>query len=114
MQKYKTMTDFGGTGFIPIASSLVTAIPQFFSVLIFFLVFAGGTLGTYFAVSKLFGRKRFFHALTAWSFVSFLTSLGIAGMNNYDGNGITYLSGYWVAFYILMTGISYVLLDKYK
>lgn len=114
MQKYKTMTDFGGTGFIPIASSLVTAIPQFFSILIFFLVWIGGTLGTYFAVSKLYGRKRFFHSWTAWSLVSFFVSLGIAGMNNYGGNGITYISGYWIAFYILMTGVAYFLLDKYK
>ena len=114
MEQYKTMADFGGTGFIPLASSVVTAVPNFFPMMIFVLLWIGGTLGTFFAILKLTSRNRFFHAWTGWSFVCFLSSLLIAGMNNYGGNGITYLSGYWVAFYIFMTLLAWFLLDKYK
>ena len=45
------------------------------------------------------------------SFVTFLLSLLIASMNEAS---FTFLSGYWVAFYILMTLISWFILDRYK
>jgi hypothetical protein len=110
MQKYKTMTDFGGVGIVPVLSSIVTAIPPFFSIVLFFL-WVFGTGGSYFAILKTTGKKRFWHSLTAFSFVTFLMSLLIAGMNTSE---ITFLSGYWVGFYILMTIASFILLDRYK
>lgn len=110
MQKYKTMADFGGVGIVPLLSSIVTAIPPFFSILLF-VIWLFGTGGSYFAILKFTGKKRFWHSLTAFSFVTFLMSLLIAGMNT---STIKYLDGYWIGFYILMTLVSWVLLDRYK
>lgn len=106
-----TMTDFGGTGVIPFFSAIVTAIPPFFSIVLFmFWLFGAGS--SYFIILKTTGKKRFWHSLTAMSFISFLLSLLMAGMNGL--NDITFLSGYWIGFYILMTGGSYILLERYK
>lgn len=110
MQKYKTMADFGGVGFVPLLSAIVTAIPYFFPILLFVL-WVFGTGGSYFAILKTTGKKRFWHSLTAFSFITFLMSLLIAGMNTSE---ITFLNGYWVGFYILMVVASFILLDKYK
>lgn len=110
VEKYKTMADFGGVGVVPVLSAIVTAIPQFFPILLF-IIWLFGTGGSYFAILKTTGRKRFWHSLTSFSFVTFLMSLLVAGMNTTD---ITFLSGYWVGFYILMTGVSFILLDRYK
>jgi hypothetical protein len=110
VQKYKTMLDFGGVGIVPLLSAVVTAIPQFFSIILF-VIWIFGTGGSYFAILKTTGRKRFWHSLTAFSFVTFLMSLLVAGMNTSE---ITFLEGYWIGFYILMTAGSYILLDRYK
>lgn len=110
MNQYKTMADFSGEGLIPILSAIVTAIPPFFSIILF-VIWLGGTTSSYFAILKLTGRKRFFHSLTAMSFICFLSSLLIIGMNN---STIEFLNGYWVGFYILMTIVSYFMLSNYK
>jgi hypothetical protein len=110
MQQYKTMMDFGGVGIVPVLSSIVTAIPPFFSIILF-VIWIFGTGGSYFAILKTTGKKRFWHSLTAFSFVIFLMSLLIAGMNTAE---ITFLNGYWIGFYILMTIASYTLLERYK
>ena len=110
MEKYQTMSDFTGTGVMPILQSIVTAIPPFFSIMLFVLWLAG-TGASYFTILKLTGRKRFFHSLVAMSWTSFLSSLVLAGMND---STTTYLSGYWVGFYILAVVGSYILLEKYK
>jgi hypothetical protein len=110
MQKYLTMEDFGGQGIIQLLSAIVTAIPPFFSILLFVLwVFI--TASSYFTILKTTGKKRFWHSLTAVSFIMFLASLIVAAQNNSD---ITFLDGYWIGFYILMTVMSWVLLDRYK
>jgi len=108
--QYCTMADFGGTGIVALLSAIVTAIPPFFSIMLFML-WIFGTGSSYFAILKTTGKKRFWHSLTSFSFVTFLMSLLIAGMNTAD---VTFLSGYWVGFYILMTIASFVLLDRYK
>lgn len=110
MQKYKTMADFGGVGIIQMMSAVVTAIPPFFSIMLF-AIWIFGTAASYFSILKLTGKKRFWHSLTAMSFSMFLSSLLLAAQNTTD---ITFLSGYWVGFYILMTVMSWVLLDRYK
>jgi len=110
MQKYKTMADFGGVGIIQLLSAVVTAIPPFFSIMLFSL-WIFGTAASYFSILKLTGKKRFWHSLTAFSFSMFLASLILVAQNTAD---ITFLSGYWIGFYILMTMISWVLLDRYK
>lgn len=110
MQKYLEYTDFDGTGLIPIASSVSTAIPQFWPLLLFVFYFAING-ASYFAILKLTGKKRFFHTFVATSFIIFLASLAISAMNTPT---ITFLSGYWVAFYMLMVGISWFLLHHYK
>lgn len=109
MEKLKVMSDFGGVGVVPLLSSIVTAIDLFFPILLFF-VWIFGTASAYFAMLNFTGRKRFFHALVGMSFATFIMALVLAGMNS----TITYLSGYWVAFYLVMTVISFVLLDRYK
>lgn len=110
MEQYLTMLDFGGVGVVPVLSAIVTAIPPFFSVILF-MFWLFGTGGSYFSILVTTGKKRFWHSLTAFSFVTFLFSLLIAGMNTSD---ITFLSGYWIGFYILMTIGSYALLERYK
>jgi FlaA1/EpsC-like NDP-sugar epimerase len=108
--KYCTMNDFGGAGVIPLLSAIVTAIPPFFSIMLF-TIWIFGTGGSYFAILKFTGKKRFWHTLTAFSFVTFLMSLLIVGMNTSE---ITFLDGYWIGFYILMTLVSWIMLDRYK
>jgi len=110
MQKYLTHTDFNGTGLVPIMAANSSAIPLFWPItlFIFWLAINGAS---YFAILKLTGKKRFFHTFTATSFIMFLSSLILAAMNT---TTIIYLSGYWVAFYILMTVGGWFLLHYYK
>jgi len=110
MQKYNTMQDFGGVGIIPLLSSVVTAIPPFFSIVLFAL-WIFGTAASYFTILKTTGKKRFFHSLTAMSFIMFIASLLMVAQNTVD---IEFLNGYWVGFYIVITVISWILLDRYK
>jgi len=110
MQKYLVHTDFEGTGLIPIMSSVSTAIPLFWSLLLF--VFWIALMGaSYFTILKRTGKKRFFHVLVASSFIMFLSSLIIAANNTAT---ITFISGYWVSFYLLMVVAGYLLLHHYK
>ena len=111
MQEYLTASDFSGTGVVPYLSAISTAIPLFWPIDLFVLWF-GINAAAYFAVFKSSGKKRFLHSFTAISFAMFLISLPIAAMNGI--NDIIYLSGYWVAFYLLMTVISWYLLENYK
>jgi hypothetical protein len=110
MEKYKVMTDFGGIGIIPLLKSIVTAVPLFFPLLIFF-IWIFGTASSYYAIYTFSGRRRFWHSLTAMSFACFIISLVVSGMNESD---FTYLGGYWTAFYIVMTAASWYLLEHYK
>ena len=110
MQKYLVMTDFNGSGFVPIMSAVSTAVPSFWSLLLF-VFWIVINAASYFAIAKLTGKKRYFHTFAATSFIIFLTSLVVAAQNS---STITFLEGYWVGFYILMTVIGYVLLEKYK
>ena len=110
MTQLSTMEDFGGVGIIPMFSAIVTVIPLFFPIMLF-LIWIFGTAASYFAMLKTTGKKRFWHSLTAFSFATFIASLLIAGQNS---ETITFLNGYWIGFYITMTIISWVLLDRYK
>jgi len=110
MSQYLTMDDFGGVGAINMFSAVVTAIPVFFPLTLFVL-WVFGTASSYFLILKTTNKKRFWHSLTAMSFIIFLSSLLIASQNTSD---IIFLSGYWVGFYISMTVISWILLDRYK
>lgn len=110
MEKFKTMTDFGGVGFMALFESVVTAVPLFFPVTLF-MIFLFGSGSSYFTILKTTGKKRFWHCLTAMSFVTFLLSLTISAMNTATTE---YLSGYWVGFYILMTIGSWFMLVNYK
>ncbi len=111
MEKYKTIIDFNqSVGIIPIFDSVVTAIPQFFSIILFVLfVFSAGS--SYFIILKTTGRKRFWQSLTGSSFFMFLLSLVIAMQNTAT---ITYLAGYWVGFYIMMVLVSWFMVTNYK
>ena len=111
MQPYLTSTDFNGTGMIPLMSAVSTAIPPFWSIVVFVFWIALNA-SSYFAILKLTGKKRFWHTFMATSFVMFLVSLTLAVMNQI--NDIIYISGYWVAFYILMTVLGWFLLENYK
>jgi len=110
VQLYKTMEDFGEITLRNLLKSNVTAVPEFFPITLFFIwIFFTGA--SYFTILKTTGKKRFWHCLTAMSFVSFLFSLFIAALNEAD---FIFLNGYWVGFYILMTVASLFMLDKYK
>lgn len=110
MQKYLEYTSFNGTGLVPIMSAVSTAIPPFWAILLFaFWIAINGA--SYFAILKLTGKKRFFQTFVASSFIMFLGSIAIASMNTAT---IIFLSGYWVAFYIVMTVIGWFLLHLYK
>lgn len=108
--QFCTMSDFGGTGLIPLFKAVVNAIPEFFSISLF-VIWIFGAGGIYFSILKATGKKRIWHSLTAMAFVCFLGSLTIAAMNEAT---FTFLSGYWVGFYILMTAASYYMLSNYK
>ena len=110
MTQLSTIQDFGGVGIIPMFSAISTVIPLFFPILLF-LIWIFGTAASYFTILKTTGKKRFWHSLTAFSFATFIASLLIAAQNTAT---IPFLKGYWVAFYIVMTVISWVLLDRYK
>lgn len=110
MEKYLIYTDFNGTGLVPILSAVTTAVNSFWALTLFiFWIALNGA--SYFAILKLTGKKRFFHTFVATSFIMFLSSLVIASMNT---STIIFLSGYWVAFYILMSVLGWFLLSKYK
>lgn len=110
MDKFLEYTDFNGTGLVPIMSSVSTTITAFWPLLLFvFWIAVNGA--SYFAILKLTGKKRFFHTFIAVSFVMFLGSIIISSMNTAT---ITFLSGYWVAFYLLMTVGGWFLLHYYK
>lgn len=110
MEKYLEYTDFNGTGLVPIMSAVSTAIPQFWSLLLFvFWITLNGA--SYFAILKLTGKKRFFHTFVATSFGVFLAAVIVSAMNTAT---ITFLNGYWVAFYLLMVVLGWYLLSNYK
>jgi len=110
MQKYLEYTDFNGSGLVPIMSAVSTAVPLFWPMLLFvFWIIINGA--SYFAILKLTGKKRFFHTFVATSFVIFLASVVISAQNT---STLTFLSGYWVAFYIVMTILGAYLLENYK
>lgn len=107
---YKTMLDFPNQS-VPMAitSSVVTAIP-FFSVTIF-LLWLIAPAAAFFAIRKITGKSRYWHSITAMSFVCFLASITIAMMNT---DAITYIEPYWIAFYILATVGCWFMLKIYK
>lgn len=110
MQKYLEYTDFSGTGLVPIMSAVSTAVPLFWPLLLFvFWIAINGA--SYFAILKLTGKKRYFHTFVATSFIMFLASTIVASMNTAT---IIFLSGYWIAFYLLMTVGGWLLLHYYK
>ena len=110
VQVYKTMESFGDVTLLNLFKSVVTAIPDFFPIILFFVwIFFTGA--SYFTILKTTGKKRFLHSLTAMSFITFLLSLLIAAMNEAD---FIFLNGYWVGFYILMTVVSTYMLSQYK
>ena len=111
MNPYATASDFAGTGLIPYLSAISTAIPMFWAATLFVLWITNNA-ASYFAILKLTGRKRFWHTLTSVTFVFFIISLLIASMNGI--NSITFLEGYWVAWYIIWTVIGWLLLENYK
>jgi hypothetical protein len=109
---YQTVTDFAseGTGLMPMIFASAAAVPGMFAIILFAVWFIGSA-ASYFAVLKATGKKRFWHSLTAMSFVCFILSLFFVAMNTAT---ITILSGYWVGFYILMIAVSWYLLATYK
>jgi hypothetical protein len=111
VEKYATINTIGnGTiGIQPVLNSIVLAVPLFFPILLFLLLI-GGTFSIYFSIFKTTGRKRFWESLTAMSFVCFLLSVIIVVMNNPVA---TYLSGYWILFYIVLTIFGWLIMDNY-
>ena len=111
MQEYLTATNFEGTGLIPYLSAISTAVPTFWPATLFVLWIVVNA-ASYFAILKTTGKKRFWHTFTAVTFVFFIISILVASMNGI--NDIIFLSGYWVAWYILWTLIGWILLESYK
>jgi hypothetical protein len=111
MEKLKTIANFTNqTGAMPLVNSVVTAVPGFWSIFLFFLwIFA--TAGSYMLILKTTGKKRFWHVLVAMSFIVFLSSLLIVSMNTAL---VEHLNPYWVGFYIMMVLLSWLGLSNYK
>jgi len=111
IEQLHTMTDYGGVGVVPLLDSIVVATGgYFFSITLFVMLFTL-TGASYFTMLKFTGKKRFWNAITAVSFTTFLSSLIIASMNH---DSIIYLNGYWVGFYTLLTVGSWFMLSNYK
>lgn len=111
MDKYKTIADFTDVPLIiALIYSVVSAVPPFFSVALF-LIWMFGSASSYFAILRFTGKKRLFHSITAFSFACFIFSLLLSSLNSSE---VIVLNGYWVAFYILITGLSYLGLSFYK
>jgi hypothetical protein len=110
MDYYKTVADFPDQSYImAFIYSVASAMPLFFPITLFVIWLLGGG-ASYFAILRSTGRKRFFHVATAFSFACFILSLLFASLNG----AVQVLSGYWVGFYALMTGLSYLGLSFYK
>lgn len=109
---YQTMSNFTNdtVGALPLLYSVSSAVHSFWPVTLF-IIWLIGSASSYYAILKTTGKKRFWHSLTAMSFVSFLLSLLIASMNT---TAVTLLEGYWIGFYIMMTLVSWFLLTTYK
>lgn len=90
--------------------AVALAVPPFFPLAIF-LFWIMGSASSYFIILKTTGKKRFFHTITSMSFVMFLVSLFLASMNT---TTVTIMGGYWVAFYIVATALSWWGLTQYK
>lgn len=113
MDMYKTIADFSNESIImAMIYSVASAVPPFFAVALF-IIWIFGSASSYFAILRLTGKKRFFHSATAFSFACFIFSLLFASMND-PTVPITVMNGYWVGFYALMTGLSYLGLSFYK
>ena len=110
MEYYKVMSDLGGESILTMIQSIALAVHAFFPVFLFFF-WLFGSASSYYVILKTTGKKRFFHTLTSFGFVSFLIALLLASLNT---TTITILSGYWVGFYIVMTVISWYILTQYK
>jgi hypothetical protein len=111
MEKLVTMANFStDVGAMPLVNSVVTVIPEFWSVLLFF-IWIFSTAGSYFVILKTTGKKRFWNVLTAMSFISFLSSLLVVSLNS---PSVEHLNPYWVGFYIMMILLSWLGLSNYK
>jgi len=110
MDYYKIVADFPDESYIvALIYSVASAVPLFFPITLF-VIWLFGAGASYFAILRSTGRKRFFHVITAFSFASFILSLLFASLNG----AVIVMSGYWVGFYALMTGLSYLGLSFYK
>lgn len=110
MDYYKTVSDFPSESYIKaFIYSIASATPYFFSVVLL-LIWIFGSASSYFAILRSTGKKRFFHVLLAFSFVSFILSLYFISLNG----DVEVMNGYWVVFYALMSGLSYLGLSFYK
>ena len=111
MDKLKTIANFStDTGAMPIVNSVVTAVPGFWSILLFFLwIFS--TAGSYMLILKTTGKKRFWNVFVSMTFIIFLSSLLIVSLNT---STVEHLNPYWVGFYIMMVLLSWLGLSNYK
>lgn len=111
MDKLKVISDFPDESIIiALVYSVVSAMPQFFSITLF-VIWLFGSASSYFAILRSTGRKRFFHVVTAFSFANVILSVLFASMNS---SSVTVLNPYWIIFYVLMTGLAYLGLSFYK
>jgi len=111
MEYYRVISDFDTTSStLAFFQAIASAVPPLFSVILF-VFWLLGTATSYFVILKTTGKKRFFQTLTAMSFVMFLASLLMASLNTVD---VVVLNGYWIIFYIMMTGLSWLGLRQYK
>ena len=111
MDYYQTAANFSNsTGLIPYVQSIAVAVPVFFPIL-FFMLWLTGTAAAYFAILKTTGTRRFWQVSTAMSFLFFIVSILMSSINT---SAVEVLSGYWIAFYLVMTLGSWYGLSQYK
>jgi hypothetical protein len=115
VDKYQTLLNFPDqNASVQLIYAVVSAFPNFFPIFLFlFWIFM--TASGYFVALKTTGLRRYWQYSTAISFICFLFSLFLVSMNGIaNGIQVTVLSPYWIAFYILVTAISWYGLRQYK
>ena len=104
MDLHLTASNFtNSTGVIPYTDAIVASINDFFG-LFFFLLWIIGVIIIYTSELKTTNAKKLFESLTAISLFCLIICLfGITA----NTATLTYVSPYWIFFYILMTAIAY-------
>ena len=104
MALYKEAADFTTDNFaVGTLKSVVSAVPFSFDLTLF-LIWVFFTAGCFVMIQKTTGQRKYLFVLMAVNFLVFLSSIMLVLMNSAE---FQFLSPYWVAFYLMMSVLSY-------